>query len=182
MRCSRRAFWTLTESLHDSFSLREDDLTGASIIKLLQSHLAHATKSSPEGAAHALRLDDLRQPKVTFWSAWHGDALAGCAALRELHSSHGEIKSMRTADAFLRRGVAALLLQHIIQIAHERGYRRLSLETGNTEAFAAARALYTKFGFEPCAPFGDYVNDGFSICMTRVIGQHRVHDCEVHPD
>lgn len=151
------------------FVIRVDDLSGTAIAELLRSHVDSAAANSPKGAAHALKLDELRQASVTLWSAWHGEELAGCAALRELSSTHGEVKSMRTAPAFLRRGVAASLLQHITNVACERGYRRLSLETGNNEAFAAARALYSRFGFEPCAPFGDYVDDGFSTCMTRAL-------------
>jgi putative acetyltransferase len=156
----------LTSPLQISLTIREDDLTDEAVAELLQSHWASATASSPEGSAHALKLDELRQPEITLWSAWHGEALAGCAALRELSKSHAEIKSMRTAPEFLRKGVAASLLHHIIAIASERGYQRLSLETGKNEAFAAARALYSRFGFSPCAPFGNYLDDGFSVCMT----------------
>jgi putative acetyltransferase len=108
----------------------------------------------------------LRQPDVSFWSAWEGDELLGCGALKQLDGEHGEIKSMRTSSAHLRKGVAARLLQHIIDEAGRRSYRRLSLETGSAQAFAPARRLYARFGFQPCAPFADYVDDPYSVFMT----------------
>jgi putative acetyltransferase len=149
------------------FELRVDDLRGEAIQALLQEHLAMAAQNSPPGAVHALDLDGLRAPDVTFWTVYDGDQLAGCGALRELGPAHGELKSMRTATSHLRRGVAAQLMEHMLATARQRGYRRLSLETGNNEAFAPARSLYRRFGFVPCPPFGDYVDDGFSMCMTR---------------
>ena len=149
------------------FELRVDDLRGEAIQVLLQEHLAMAAQNSPPGAVHALDLDGLRGPDVTFWTVYDGDQLAGCGALRELGPAHGELKSMRTATSHLRRGVATQLMEHLLATARQRGYRRLSLETGNNEAFAPARSLYRRFGFVPCPPFGDYVDDGFSICMTR---------------
>lgn len=152
-----------------ALTIRVDDLSGHEIATLLNSHLDAAIEHSPQGAVHALDLDGLRQPDVTLWSAWFGAELAGCGALRELSKKHGEIKSMRTTTRFLRRGVGAAVLAHMMKIARDRGYERLSLETGNTDDFAAARALYTKFGFLRCPPFGDYVDDGFSMCMTRLV-------------
>lgn len=149
------------------YDIRVDDLRGPAIRALLQEHLAMAAANSPPGAVHALDLDGLRAPDVTFWSVYDGDELAGCGALRQLDPSHGEIKSMRTASAHLRRGVAHTLMLHVLNTARQRGYRRLSLETGNTDAFAPARRLYERHGFVPCPPFAGYVDDGFSICMTR---------------
>jgi len=151
----------------ERFEIRVDDLRGEAIQQLLQDHLASAHENSPPGAVHALDLDGLRAPDLTFWSVYDGEQLVGCGALRELDAQHGELKSMRTATAHLRRGVAALLMEHMLSTARQRGYRRLSLETGNNEAFAPARRLYERFGFAPCPPFGDYVDDGFSVCMTR---------------
>jgi putative acetyltransferase len=153
----------------DPIAIRIDDLTGREIADLLQGHLASAIECSPESAVHALNLDSLRRPDITLWSAWQGDSLAGCGALRELSKAHGEVKSMRTEASHIRQGVAAKLLEHMIAIARERGYERLSLETGNTSDFAAARALYAKHGFAPCPPFDGYVEDGFSVYMTRAI-------------
>ena len=91
----------------------------------------------------------------------------GCGALKQLDPLHGEIKSMRTASAHLRTGVAAKLLQHILEEADRRCYRRLSLETGSMEAFVPAHRLYAGFGFRPCGPFADYAEDPYSVFMTR---------------
>jgi putative acetyltransferase len=124
---------------------------------------------SPPESVHALDLEGLRAADVTFWSVWDGDALVGCGALKELAPDHGELKSMRTAASHLRRGVAAAVLEHIVGVARGRGYRRLSLETGSAEAFAPARALYARFGFQFCGPFGDYGDDPHSVFMTRTL-------------
>ncbi len=121
---------------------------------------------SPPESVHALDLEALRAPEVTFWSVWQGSELVGCGALEELDASHGELKSMRTASSHLRKGIAATLLTHILNVAKERAYRRLSLETGSADAFAPARALYSRFGFEPSGPFADYLDDPYSVFMT----------------
>lgn len=146
--------------------LRIDDLQGDAIIRLLEEHLRDCATHSPPGSVHALDLDALRQPHITFWSAWEGDELTGCGALRELDPLHGEIKSMRTASPHLRKGVAAAMLAHIIDEARRRGYRRLSIETGSMAAFEPARRMYARFGFSVCAPFGPYVDDPHSAFMT----------------
>lgn len=146
---------------------RLDDLSGASIRALLHRHLASALEHSPPGSVHALDVDGLRQPGVSFWSAWQDGELLGCCALKELDPGHGEVKSMRTVDAHQRRGVGAALLQHLLDEAGARGYRRLSLETGSMAAFAPARALYQRFGFEYCPPFDGYAEDRHSLFMTR---------------
>lgn len=146
--------------------IREDDLEGPEIAALLQRHLDHASKYTPRQSIHALDLDRLRVPGITFWSAWADGALLGCAALRELAADHGEIKSMHTAAEHRGKGVAARLVTHILEESRARGYRRVSLETGSMEGFAAARSLYARFGFRPCPPFGDYGQDPNSVCMT----------------
>ncbi|MHC4909245.1 MAG: GNAT family N-acetyltransferase [Planctomycetota bacterium] len=146
--------------------IRIDDLRGPDVAALLREHLAAVAVHSPPESVHALDLDALRAPSVTVWSAWEGPALAGCGALKELDARHGEIKSMRTASSHLRRGVASALVRHLLAAARQRGYGRVSLETGSQEAFAPARALYARFGFEPCGPFGDYVDDPNSVFMT----------------
>ncbi|MDP3936622.1 MAG: GNAT family N-acetyltransferase [Deltaproteobacteria bacterium] len=133
----------------------------------MQEHLESVALYSPPESIHALDLVALRSPDVTFWSVWQGADLVGCGALKELDASHGELKSMRTASSHLREGVAAALLEHMLEVARKRGYRRLSLETGSMEAFAPARALYARFGFELCGPFADYVEDPYSVFMTR---------------
>ena len=147
--------------------IREDDLRGPEIAALLGAHLAGARRHSPPESVHALDLDALRAPDITFWTLWDGSDLLGCGALKELDPLHGEIKSMHTAEAHRRRGVAARILTHIIDEARRRRYRRLSLETGSPAAFAPARALYARFGFVACGPFADYREDPYSVFMTR---------------
>jgi len=147
--------------------IRVDDLSGPEIAQLLQEHLRSAALHSPPESVHALDLEALRKPEITVWSAWQDSQLLGCGALKELDPHHGEIKSMRTASAHLRKGVAAGLMRHILEEARRRRYRRLSLETGSMAAFAPAHSLYARFGFEPCRPFADYVEDPYSVFMTR---------------
>ncbi len=147
--------------------IKVDDLSGSEIAALLTDHVQSLAAVSPPESCHVLNLDGLRQPEISFWSVWQGNELVGCGALKELDSTHAEIKSMRTASAHLRKGVAAMLLQHLIEEATTRGYRRLSLETGSMAYFEPARRLYHKFGFAPCAPFANYVEDPNSVFMTR---------------
>jgi putative acetyltransferase len=139
-----------------------DDLSGPEVAALLADHLASMHQLTPAESVHALDLDGLRKPDVTFWSAWVGPDLAGCGALKELDPRRGEVKSMRTAPAYLRRGVAAAVLAQIVATARDRGYDELLLETGPDPAFGAAHALYARSGFEPCGPFADYGDDPFS--------------------
>ena len=147
----------------------EDDLSGAAIRALLEVHFADMLANSPAESCHFLDFDGLRTDGVTFWSIHRGDELAGCGALKMLDPTHGEIKSMRTAEPFLRQGVAAHMLDHIIGVARERGLGRLSLETGSSGAFEPAIALYQRYGFTECEPFADYQPDPFSRFMTRVL-------------
>jgi putative acetyltransferase len=149
--------------------IRIDDLSHPEVIRLLQLHLQSATLHSPPESVHALDLGALRKPEVTFWSLWEGSELLGCGAIKELDSRHGEIKSMRTVATHQRKGVASRLIRHIIEEAERRTYRRLSLETGSMEAFAPARRLYAGFGFRSCGPFADYVDDPYSVFMTREV-------------
>lgn len=147
--------------------IKADTLTDEKVIALIREHRHEMSQLSPPESMHALGLDALRQLDVTLWTVWEGSDLLGCGALKEINPHHGEIKSMRTAAAHLRRGVAKLLLRHLIQVARERGYRRLSLETGSEPPFEPARRLYASFGFRFCPPFGDYVEDPHSVFMTR---------------
>jgi putative acetyltransferase len=149
-----------------AFLIRKDDLQGPEIAALLRAHLDHAARHSPPESIHALDLDRLRAPEITFWSAWFSGALVGCGALKELAPDHGEIKSMHTDAAHRGKGVAARLLAHILEEAKARSYRRVSLETGTMEGFAPARALYSRFGFRECPPFAQYREDPNSVCMT----------------
>jgi putative acetyltransferase len=146
--------------------IRVDDLRGAQIIRLLEEHLRNMHEITPAESVHALDLSGLRRPEVTMWSAWEGAELLGCGALKQLDGEHGEVKSMRTLRAQLRRGVATAILLEIVAESRRRGYRRLSLETGSMAAFEPARALYARFGFQPCGPFADYTDDPNSYYMT----------------
>ncbi|MFC5468242.1 GNAT family N-acetyltransferase [Cohnella suwonensis] len=144
-----------------------DDLSGPEIAALLEEHLLGMSAESPPESVHALDLDRLRKPEITFWSVWeHGD-LVGCGAIKDLGDKHAELKSMRTASAHLRKGVAKLLLAHIFEEARSRGFRRLSLETGSTAGFVPAHKLYESFGFRICGPFSDYAEDPYSVFMTK---------------
>jgi putative acetyltransferase len=155
-----------------------DDLTRPAIHALLNEHLQSMRELSPPESVHALDLEKLRQPDITFWSAWEGPLLLGCGALKALDAPHtqlpgetrgerhGEIKSMRTPTALRRRGAGRAILAHIIDVARCRSYDRLSLETGSVPAFQPAHALYQSFGFTFCGPFGDYVADPNSVFMT----------------
>jgi len=147
--------------------IKRDNLTGTEIAELLREHLANMAENSPPESMHALSLEELRQPTITFWSVWNGAELLGCGALKELSPAHGDIKSMRTASAHRRKGVAARLLEHLLDEARRRNYTRLSLETGSMDAFAPAHNLYAKFGFKKCRPFAEYVKDPNSIFMTK---------------
>lgn len=143
-----------------------DDLTHPQVLALLAEHLAGMHANSPPGCVQALDLSGLKAPGVAFWTAWDGDELLGCGALKELSPTHGEIKSMRTATPHLRRGVARALLEFIVGEAAARGHTRISLETGSSAGFAPAQALYEKFGFARCGPFGSYEPNEFSVFMT----------------
>ena len=143
-----------------------DDLSRAEVHALLNEHLQSMHALSPPESVHALDLERLRSPAITFWSAWDGNHLLGCGALKELDAKHGEIKSMRTPNAHRRTDTGRAILVHIVAVARSRGYERLSLETGAMEAFRPARSLYESAGFAYCGPFGDYAEDPNSAFMT----------------
>lgn len=145
-----------------SFDIRVDDLTGDATRALLALHLAGMHADSPPGHVFALDLSRLKVPCVTVFSAWDGHAIAGIAALKTLRDGTGELKSMRTAPLYLRKGVAAALLEHIIGEARQRGLSRLSLETGSGPAFTPALSLYLKRGFVEGEAFADYLRSDFN--------------------
>ena len=147
--------------------IKIDNLSGSEIYELLQEHLQDVALHSPPESVHALDIEALRKPEITFWTVWESGELLGCGALKELDSQHAEIKSMRTSSRHLRKGVAKNLLNHILEEATRRGYRRLSLETGSMEAFEPARKLYANSRFTYCEPFADYAEDPYSVFMTR---------------
>ena len=147
--------------------IKLDDLSGPEIRDLLEEHLKNMHEISPPESVHALDIAKLRQPDITFWTVWEGEELLGCGALKELDSTHGEVKSMRTSSAHRRKGVARAVLEHIIAEAKSRKYARLSLETGSQKEFEPAQKLYEQFGFTFCPPFADYTEDPHSVFMTK---------------
>jgi putative acetyltransferase len=136
--------------------IKVDDLTSKEIAEFLEQHINEMKAVSPPESKHALDLNGLRKPEITFWTVWNKDALVGCGAIKELDASHAEIKSMRTASEYRNRGAATMLLRHIIEEAKSRNYNKLSLETGSMAFFEPARQLYLKFGFVYCEPFASY--------------------------
>ena len=146
-----------------------DRLTCDGVRGLLEAHLADMYVTSPAESVHALDMQGLKHQSITFWSARENGKVLGCVALKHLAGEHGEIKSMRSAENARHRGVATALLQHLITQAKQRGYRRLSLETGTMEYFEPAKSLYRKFGFVDCGPFADYPLDPNSCFMTLVL-------------
>jgi len=149
--------------------IRPDDLTSPAVRALLEEHVAEMHRISPPGSVHALDLPALQAPSITFWTAWSGDELMGCGALREIDPAHAEIKSMRTARAHRRQGVAQAMLSHLLAVAEGRGYGRVSLETGSQGEFDPARRLYEKAGFRYGPPFDHYRPDPNSVFMTKVL-------------
>jgi putative acetyltransferase len=146
-----------------------DDLTGPEIAAFLAEHIADMRSVSPPESKHALDLDALRARDITFWSVTDAGLIVGCGALKRLDATHAELKSMRTAPATKRRGIASLLLRYIIAEATVTGFTRLSLETGSAPFFEPARRLYGKFGFQFCEPFADYIPDPNSVFMEKIL-------------
>jgi len=149
--------------------IKIDNLDGAQVKQLLQEHHEDMLKHSPPESVHALDLSSLKQPEVTFWTAWINGQLAGCGALKKLDDKHAELKSMRTSQQFLRKGVAGNLLKQMLAIAEEQSYEKVSLETGTMEAFVPAQKLYKSFGFRECKPFADYQEDPYSMFLEKTL-------------
>jgi putative acetyltransferase len=156
-------------SFFNTMHIRVDDLQGAAIADLLQEHLSAMHRHSPRESVHALNLEALRRPEITFWTAWESGTLLGCGALKQLDADHAELKSMRTATAHLRKGVAHAIVRHIEQVARAKGVQRISLETGSHAPFAAAQKLYESEGFVECDPFAGYSRDPHSLFMTKLL-------------
>lgn len=152
-----------------SIIVRQDDISSVEVHSLIAEHLSCMHSNSPPGHVHALAIENLRAPSVTFWTAWADGLLCGCGALKELDPRTGEVKSMRTRPAFLRRGVGQAVLDEIVRTACQRRYARLLLETGTGQPFEPAHALYQRNGFEWSAPFGEYVATDFNVFMAKAI-------------
>lgn len=146
-----------------------DDLSAPPVLALLQFHLNEAHTWSPTAKVHALPAERLRGADVWFYSAWDDDALAAVGALRDLGRGRGELKSMRAAPAYRGKGAGFAMLEHLVGEARARGMSWLGLETGRVPQFADARRLYAANGFVECDPFGDYISDEFSMCMSRML-------------
>ena len=153
----------------NSYRIVEDDLSGAEVIALLAFHLDEMHSLSPPCKVHAMPVERLRQPDVTFYSAWDNGRLAAVGALREIDAARGELKSMRATPDYRGKGAGEAILLHLIGEARRRGYAWLGLETGRPAAYLPAQGLYRKHGFAECADFGDYVGDDFSMCMDRAL-------------
>ncbi len=151
------------------YRISADDPLRPEIAALLELHLAEMHRWSPACKVHAMTALRLRDADVTFYSAWHGRALAAVGALKELGPTRGELKSMRAAPAYRGKGAGQAILRHMIGETRRRGYDWLGLETGRPEVFRPAQALYAKHGFVECGNFGDYVSDEFSLCMSREV-------------
>jgi putative acetyltransferase len=149
--------------------IRVDDLNGPEIAAFLQDHIRDMLSVSPPESKHALDLDGLRGSDITFWTAWQGDTLVGCCALKQLEPGHGEVKSMRVAGDLRASGIGSALVVNLIDEARLRRYERLSLETGSMPFFEPARRLYRRHGFEPCEPFAQYELDPNSVFMTLML-------------
>lgn len=147
--------------------IRAGEVTSPDVVALLRDHLALMSALTPPESVHALDLAGLCAPDVSFFTAWEGQELVGCGALRELDATHAELKSMHTVARQRGRGVGKAMLDHLLALARARRYARVSLETGALAGFEAARALYAGAGFVECGPFGDYGPDPNSCFMTR---------------
>jgi putative acetyltransferase len=148
-----------------------DDLSNAKVHELLREHIAGMRANSPPGQVFALDISKLKVPEIRFWTAWDNEELLGCGAIKELSPTHGEIKSMRTTLKHLRKGVGKKILQVILEEACRRGYIKVSLETGSSDSFSAAHAMYEDAGFFRTSSFGDYEENGFSVFMTKELKQ-----------
>ena len=146
-----------------------DNLESIEVQQLLQEHHQDMLKYSPPESVHALDFSALKSPDVTFWTVWISGELAGCGALKKLDQTHAELKSMRTSHKFIRQGVAAKLLTHMLAIAKSQCYEKISLETGTMDAFIPAQKLYRSFGFQVCQPFSHYRVDPYSMFLTKDI-------------
>ena len=149
--------------------IRVDNIQNKELQKLLIEHRNEMLKHSPPESAHALDVGSIKEKDIIFWTAWDNSELLGCVALKKLSSTHAEIKSMKTNNEHLRKGVAKSLLRYLLVEARRLAYTKLSLETGSMDVFDPAIRLYTRFGFVHCEPFSNYIDDPNSIFMTKQI-------------
>lgn len=146
-----------------------DDPRAPDVRALLVAHLAFARATSPPEDVHALDVEGLLDPSVSFFGLRVDGELLAVGALKRLSPSHAEVKSMHTAAHARGGGRARAMLMHLLSVARSEGFSRVSLETGSMAEFAPARALYASAGFVECAPFGDYVPSPHSSFMTLAL-------------
>ena len=161
---------TLRSKGMEGLVIAVDNPRAADVRELLERHLAFAHEHSPPEDVHALNHEGLVDPAITFFAGRRDRQLLAIGALKQLDETHGELKSMHTAVVARGQGIGRAMLDHLLAVARQRGYRRVSLETGSMDAFRPARALYTRAGFSPCGPFGDYPDSPNSMCMTLLVG------------
>ena len=137
----------------------EGNFDNSSVNELLKKHFIELRSVSPEGSAHVLDIDGLKDPSIKFWSLWEDGSLIGCGALKFLEKEHGEFKSIRVADEFRKKGIGERIINHLIFEAKKLKISKLSIETGAGEFFLPARNLFSKFGFKKCPPFAHYKED-----------------------
>ena len=147
----------------------EGNFDNSKVHNLLIKHFIELKSVSPEGSAHVLDIDGLKDPSIKFWSLWEENDLLGSGALKFLDKDHGEFKSIRVSDNFRSKGNGIKVINHLINEAKKLNIKKLSLETGAGDFFIAARKLFNKCGFEPCDPFSHYKKDVNSIYMTMLI-------------
>lgn len=160
---------TTTLTSMTALRLQLDDLTHPKTQALVARHLVGMHEGSPPESVHAFGIEGLRAPGVRFWSGWLGEEIVCCGALKDLGGARGELKSMRVADEFVGRGFGRAMLEHLTADAQARGMTSLWLETGSSPVFLPALQLYERAGFTRCGPFDDYVEDPFSVFMTRAL-------------
>ena len=152
-----------------NLKIKEDDLTHPDVVELIRIHLQGMLDNSPPGTCFALDVDKLKEPGVTFWTAWDKDTVLGCVAMKELGPKWGEIKSMRAHPNAVGQGIGRALLDHIILMAKQRGYTKVSLETGTEPGFYPSIELYARNGFELGPVYADYIESPFNIYMHKQI-------------
>ncbi|MEO5840473.1 MAG: GNAT family N-acetyltransferase [Acidimicrobiales bacterium] len=153
--------------------LAVDDPRADDVYALLERHLEFSREVTPLGHVHALDIDGLLDPAVTLFSARRDGVLLGIGAIKQIDETHAELKSMHTSAAARGQGMGRAMVDHLLTVAGDRGYRRVSLETGTMGGFAAARSLYAKAGFVTCPPFANYTDNPHSTCMTLAVSPRR---------
>lgn len=153
-----------------------DDVSRPEVIALLEEHLRNMYELSPPEQVFAFDASKLRARDVSVWTAWQDGTLLGCAALKELSPTQGEVKSMRTPAHLRRQGAGRALLDHLLHVARERGYQELFLETGRHPAFVPAQTLYRSVGFAECGPFGSFTDNGHSLFMRLPLRDDRASE------